>query len=130
MMTKAGEKYSFYEGDIYQEDFPGCCGVDVLTGFDVYPDTYGVELGPKLYNKIYKVMCAKREMRYVQVSLVSKYKTGKKEQIPGFIDWLIKEKKWVKNAKFINPNHGNEVTVLGKVFPRIKQKKTPANYLW
>lgn len=108
--------------------FPGCCGIGVLCNFEI--DSEGdyrydkAQATPKEFEKWYKsdVRYARGEYRHLMVTLVSSYKGSKTEQIPGFIEWLEKEKGWEKSSVFVNPNHGNEVTVLQKTFPKLLRK--------
>jgi hypothetical protein len=59
-----------------------------------------------------------RAAQIVQAALISKYKVpidGRTEQVPGLIEYLVK-KQWVIQQVFINPAHGNEITIVQKKF--------------
>jgi len=136
------KKEAFYAITEYPQvdDYPGCCGIDIINGFEVDhmhgEDEENVDEGilseSSMHKALYKHILDNRSRRNVQVALVSKYKEPDSrgtEQIPGFIDFLVKEKKWKVLDKFVNPNHGNQVTVLSKTFAKNKEPKSQGNYV-
>jgi len=139
-MSKKKEMFYVINDYPQVDDYPGCCGIDIINGFDVDKingeDKEDVDEGifteSSLHQVLYRHILKKRIRRNVQIALVSKYKElngGLREQIPGFIDFLVKEKKWKVLDKFVNPNHGNQVTVLSKTFAKKKEKQEPqGNY--
>jgi hypothetical protein len=124
------------------EQMPGCCGIGVVFSFEETPDTEYVYSGWKatpvpvkpdfvtkeeqaeeLYKRILEETWGPKA-RYgghysqLMISLVSNYadKRDNKQQFPELEDVLLKEG-WTIYSVFINPNHGNEVTLYGKYFP-------------
>jgi hypothetical protein len=124
------------------EQMAGCCGIGVVFSFEEGPDTEYTysgwntvrvpvkpefvtkeEQAEELYKRILKETWGP-EARYgnqysqLMISLVSNYANNRdnKHQFPELEDLLIKEG-WTIYSVFINPNHGNEVTLYGKYFP-------------
>lgn len=143
MATKAGtkEKKTYKELTFYVEDFPGCCGIQVVGSFReegghyTYPNgMWGGGKWNPAKNKyvtaeeqaeaVYKKILKETECPCLTVSLVSRWNQteGKNKeegtaQLPALHDILIREG-WQINQVFINPVHGdNEVTLFTKVFP-------------
>jgi hypothetical protein len=124
------------------EQMAGCCGIGVVFSFQekdefeyVYHGWNSVreetplefvtkeEQAEELYKRILEETWGKKA-RYgdgysqLMISLVSNYadKRDNKHQFPELEELLIKEG-WTIYSVFINPNHGNEVTLYGKYFP-------------
>lgn len=121
------------------EQMPGCCGIGVVAHFKEEEGGYDWRTEKvKRVKRIFETKeeqaedCYKRILEdtwnesiygehYAQllISLVSNYQgkpAGKDIQFPELQDVLIREG-WTIHSVFINPNHGNEVTLFGKYFP-------------
>jgi hypothetical protein len=147
MATKNGTKKLFKEKTFQLEQLPGCCGVGVISYFKDEEPTYDYSRGwtPKRTAPRNKYetkeeqaeACYKKFIEqtwdeddayddnaysYLMITLVSNYdkpmngfKAGD-HQYPEMEEILLREG-WNINQVFINPNHGNEVTVYSKYFP-------------
>lgn len=116
---------------------PGCCGIGVVHNFEDAEPQYDWRTGKQkrlerpfktkeeqaegCYKGLLEATCYPRD-HYAQllIALVSNYEGIKNEakqvQRPELQDLLIREG-WTIHSVFINPNHGNEVTLFGKYFP-------------
>lgn len=136
MATKTKKKFKKITFGI--DEFPYCCGIGVPCGFREDEGGYSWEKGKyvsarNIYETeeeqaeaLYKEMIEHNEQvsqySYLTIALVSNYKNKGAEdqgQLPKFQDILIRED-WTINQVFINPNHGNELTVFSKYFPEIR----------
>jgi hypothetical protein len=124
------------------EQMAGCCGIGVVFSFEegthteytysgwntvcvpVKPEfVTKEEQAEELYKRILKETWGPGT-RYgdhysqLMISLVSNYADNRdnKQQFPELEELLLKEG-WTIYSVFINPNHGNEVTLYGKYFP-------------
>lgn len=149
MATKSGTKSpkkTLKRIDFGVDEFPGCCGIEVVARFKeeegVYTYPGGYWGNPKwraarnhhssveeqiddLYNRILEhTSCP-----CVLITLVSRfehndqgYKAGE-AQLPLLHEKLIAED-WQINQVFINPEHGdNEVTLYTKTFPERQESR-------
>jgi hypothetical protein len=138
---KPSEPRKKYRKVLFDVDqMPGCCGIAVVFSFEEVGEyTYHgweatrkrnqvefvtkEEQAEELYKRILEETWGKKA-RYgdhysqLMISLVSNYadKRDNKHQFPELEDVLLKEG-WTIYSVFINPNHGNEVTLYGKYFP-------------
>lgn len=117
------------------DEMPGCCGIGIAYHFNArengYYDWYSRSTKkPDLLfttkkqqaEDCYKDILNKTDdYTQVLVSLVSSYHKGNgkpegSHQWPELEEVLLREG-WTIFSVFINPNHGNEVTLYGKYFP-------------
>ena len=134
--------YQLREHSFQMDQYPNCCGIDVATGFYVDETTeeeYKKQLAE--FNKEYKnasnwwrpdppakplklaavhkwyekKIRDRRAAARVQLALITKYKSTGKEQVPGLSEYLQKKGYEVQQV-FINPAHGNEITILQKTW--------------
>lgn len=128
------------------EEMPGCCGIGVVCCFDEeeafrwtnwgerkHPVPGKYETPEEQAEACYKSILNKTwgkgaipddwadgtEYSTLQISLVSKYRNDGPPQFPA-LQTLLKRKQW-RTLSFINPNHGNQVTLFTKHFPRRKE---------
>ena len=132
-MTKTTSKYFLSEIEFYIEDYPSCCGIEIVSSLNCEENDEG--WGNKRFPSIDKAVehfCKRvnqeRRKTYLQLSVVTRYngsRKGDKGQMPdGFVTELEK-RGWTKDRIFKNSNTGNEVTVLSKVFPKKRVKALP-----
>lgn len=146
--TKVHRKMNFGISEL-----PGCCGIAVVNSFmieDEYEYGYGSweQNRRKLVKPKYETLEEQAEFCYQElvaksyeeadydkyttllVSLVTKYQNpeeeGVKAQFPELAKILDREG-WDKVKTFINPNHGNEVTLWIKHFPERVQELLDEN---
>lgn len=140
----APKKYR--EWRFYHDQFSGCCGIGIFCRFQQAPthdldyetdwrrpqkkvndtkfDTME-EVAEDLYQRMIKYA---EELSYYttyQIALVSHYDTGPNagtHQFQELEDILLREE-WVITQVFINPNHGNEITLFTKHFPEWVAKR-------
>jgi hypothetical protein len=140
MATKkpSNPRKKYRKVDFTVDQMPGCCGIGVVCAFQESGewDYTGWRRKPaksifitkeeqaeELYKRILEETWGSKA-RYgegysqLMISLVSNYADNRanKHQFPELEDLLIKEG-WTIYSVFINPNHGNEVTLYGKYFP-------------
>lgn len=136
---KSKEQLYYYMNDIVVDEYPGCCGIEVVHGFYLDKKTEydtnwqgpGVTLD-KVYKRTLKQISSLRSCRHIQLSFVTKYKNDRDfpdGQLPGFKELLLKNK-WMLVDEFVNPNHGNTVAVFSKTFPKKKQPKSNRINYW
>lgn len=139
--TEVKEKPQFKELNFSVQQFPGCCGIGVISGFRLDEGSHNWHTGrTSVAKKKYLTLeeqadaCYKKILKetwgdwdsysYLQIALVSHYsdshdnpkeKRGQ-AQYPELQEKLIAEG-WTIQQVFINPNHGNEITVYSKYFP-------------
>jgi hypothetical protein len=141
-MTKKTGTKKYPEIHFGIDELPYCCGIGVPCGFneDVGYTGYwwgGESTKPKklyktreeqaeaLYKNILSENGLSDQYPYLIISLVSNYSSGDKKgtaQLPELQDILIREE-WTINQVFINPNHGNEITVFSKYFPEFEDEE-------
>lgn len=138
-MTKSkttGPKKQFRNLRFYVDQLPGCCGIGVVANFEEEeefryywgnhkeqseaPWATLEEQAEDCYKRILEKTWGETtdgdEYSTLMITLVSKYKDTKKgPQLPALAA-LLKKKRWKVAEKFINPNHGNEVTLFVKHF--------------
>jgi hypothetical protein len=139
MATKNKPVKKYKDLDFQVEELPGCCGVGIVYYFEEKRGAYNWQSGR--YSRVtgkhatleaqaeacYKEILERtwqegtfgNNYSYLQIALVSNYVNGDKvgsAQLPELQEKLL-EKGWTINMVFINPNHGNEVTVYSKYFP-------------
>jgi hypothetical protein len=134
MVMKNEQMYYDTSDELYFSEYPGCCGIEVVTGF--YVDKSSDKLNsfrqttPCSLNELHKKFLDRiskgRTRRHIQLSVVTKYKQKDSgidgQQVPGFKDFLLRNG-WFIIDEFINPNHGNKVCVMGKTFRNSKGLK-------
>ena len=139
--TKKKAKKLFPKIDFGVQQLPGCCGIGVVGYFEEETGGYDYRLNRvreaktgfasakaqanDCYERILKdTWDGWNDYTYLQISLVSNYVGGDKPgtaQLPALQQKLIDEG-WTINMVFINPNHGNEVTLFSKYFPERLEK--------
>jgi hypothetical protein len=118
------------------DGFPAFCGAEVICHPEEDGDPHwGAD--EKVFktrkgqlDDFYKRIGKSRETRQLVISLVTayapgQYNGGKTEQFKELREFLQNEKKWKVYEHFVNPNHGNKVIMMGKVFPAKKEVKLP-----
>ncbi len=141
-MTKKNKAKLLYPAlTFYMEELPGCCGIGVAANIHeeqphYYYDGRRVrtttikkehatreEQAEACYKEILKRSAGKdswsEDGYYSQllVSLVSNYAEKKDTHQNQALEDLLLKEGWSIYSVFINPNHGNEVTLYGKYFP-------------
>jgi hypothetical protein len=140
MATKkpSNPRKKYRKVDFAVDQMPGCCGIGVVfefqesggwdyTGWRKAKSIFITkeEQAEELYKRILEETWGSKA-RYgennsysqLMISLVSNYADNRdnKHQFPELEELLLKEG-WTIYSVFINPNHGNEVTLYGKYFP-------------
>lgn len=132
-MTKNSE--GFHEVNFYVDQMPGCCGIGVVFNFEEdsghewdWRSSRQVNKKPEYKTKKEQVDALYKNIlgdtgnpsgdyfTTLMITLVSSYAKDGSHQFKELEDKLLEEG-WTINQVFINPNHGNEVTVYSKYFP-------------
>lgn len=139
MTSKKKSKTAYPQISFYIEEYPNCCGIDVIVNVDDYEEFTDDEEWPMsngefpslaaCHRDFYKRLLAQRSRTFMQMAVVSKY-LGRRLDGPNYtgqntplLNFLIKDKKWNVLSVFKNSNTGNEVTVIGKTFPKKRLSK-------
>lgn len=152
--TNKKEELFYPMENIFKEDYPSCCGIEVFTGISASgwepfpkPKQYRWETDEQfrrrsleweeiedddgltkeeLFKSFLKKVDDRREARHVQLCFVKRHTGCKTGDMPaGFQDFLL-ENGWYTIDEFVNPNHGNLLCVMGKTFRRTN--KSPENW--
>jgi len=130
-MTTSKKRYPKLLSEMAQ--FPGCCGIGVI--YDIREDDgeNWWQSTPVKVDRPYKTRLQQAKAWYdtdikgqseyatLMISLVSAYKGTNVHQHQHVEELLIK-KGWTINSVFINPNHGNEITLYSKYFPEVAEE--------